>query len=420
MITEISKGIYTAAFSDIFTSKEYQFQDTQVVDVRHLVDHSGNDINYLLKAIDDAKTVYEQTGTVVIACDKGISRSRVVAIGLLTHLGMSIDESIKHVLNIANNPEINADLLFFLRSNFLKDTSDDNQINDDVIVIGSNGFVGSSLSEYLSANSFTVDKISKKNLDVQTEQLSLITKLRSSNAKTVIFCAHPSSHHTANAMAVSVQMLKNTLEACRLGKKDLIFISGMVVFQGNAFQQNEQNFTASEKLTPIPKGSYSETKYLCEKLCDAYRTNYKMQILTVRPAGLYGPKMRSEWLIPKIISKAIQNQNILTHRYTNGLPAFELVHIEDFCDAIRIVLTKGIHEDSLNIGSHMLITTANLADIISKLCKSKSSITLLDINEPIRNIVSISGVLDQNGWKPKITLEKGLLSCISAIEKIDE
>lgn len=418
MITEISKGIYTAAFSDVFISKENRFKDTQIVDVRHLVDHSGNDINYLLKVIDDAKTVYEQHGTVVIACDRGISRSRVVAIGLLTHLGMSIDESIKHVLNIANNPDINADLLFLLRSYFLKDVSDNKQVKKDVIVIGSNGFVGSSLSEYLSANSFTIDKISKKDLDVQTEQLSLITRLRSSNAKTVILCAHPSSHHTANAMAVSVQMLKNTLEACRLGEKDLIFISSMAVFQGNAFQHSERNFSASEKLTPIPRGSYSETKYLCEKLCDAYRTNYKMKILTVRPAGLYGPKMRFQWLIPKIISKALQNQKIVTHRYTNGLPAFELVHINDFCDAIKIILTKGIDKGSLNIGSHMLVTTANLADVISKLCDSKSSIELLNINEHIRNIVTTSDTLDQYGWKPKITLEKGLLSCISAIEKI--
>ncbi len=86
MITEISKGIYTAPFSEIFTSKDFQFKAEQVIDIRHLVDRSGNDINYLLKAIDDAKTVYQQNGVVVIACDRGISRSRVVAIGLLTKL----------------------------------------------------------------------------------------------------------------------------------------------------------------------------------------------------------------------------------------------------------------------------------------------------------------------------------------------
>ena len=414
MITEINKGIYTAAFSEIFASKDCQFKSEQIIDVRHLVDHSGNNINYLLKAIDDAKTVYQQNGTVVIACDRGISRSRVVAIGLLTRLGMSIDEAIEHVLKVTKNPEINADLLLFLRSHFLTETQVDRQMTKDIVVIGSNGFVGTALSEYLSANSFSVDRINKKDLDVQKEHLRLVTRLQSSNAKTVILCAHPSSYHTANAMAASVQMLKNTLEACRLLEKDFIFISGMVVYQGNAFQQDKSNFSAPEKLTPIPRGNYSETKYLCENLCDAYRINYQMKILTIRPAGLYGPGMRSEWLIPKLISKALHNESLITHRYTNGLPAFELVHIDDFCEAIELIIRKGIHEVPINIGSHSLVTTADLANMISRLCKSKSTTELLDISEPIRNIVTTPGVLDQYGWKPRITLEKGLHSCILA------
>ncbi len=418
MISEISKGIYTAPFSEIFASKDFQFKAEHVIDIRHLVDRSGNDINYLLKAIDDAKTVYQQNGVVVIACDRGISRSRVVAIGLLTKLGMSIDDAIEHVLKVTENPDINAELLLLLRSYFLKEVQVDSQVEKDFVVIGSDGFVGAALSEYLSENSFAVDKINKKDLDVQKEPLRLVKRLQSSNAKTAILCAHPSAHHTSNAMAASVQMLKNTLEACRLVKKDLIFISSMVVYQGNAFQQGECNFHAPEKLTPIPRGTYSETKYLGEKICDAYRTNYQIKILTVRPAGLYGPRMRPQWLIPKLISKALQNEGLITHRYTNGLPAFELVHIDDFCEAIKLILTKDIHGGPINIGTHNLDTTADLADMISRLCESKSTTELLDISVPIRNVVTTPGVLDQYGWKPRITLEKGLLSCISAIRQM--
>ena len=122
--------------------------------------------------------------------------------------------------------------------------------------------------------------------------------------------------------------------------------------------------------------------------------------------------MRSEWLIPKLISKALENQDLITHRYTNGLPAFELVHIDDFCNAIKFIINKGIDEGPINIGSHRLVTTADLATTISRLCKSKSATELLDISEPIRNIVTKSGVLDQQGWKPRITLEEGLHSCI--------
>jgi len=413
LITEIKKGIYTAAFSEIFSSKNYQFKLEDVIDVRDLVDHSGNNINYILKAIDDAKTIYHQKGLVVIACDKGISRSRVVAIGLLSQLGMSIDDAIEHVLKVSQNPEINAELLLPLRSYFLKDKHIDHQRINDVIVLGSEGFVGSALSKYLSENSFTVEKISKKDLNVKTEHLKFIIRLQSSSAKTVILAAHPASHHTTNAMAESIQIMKNTLEACRLGEKDLIYISGMPVYQGNAFQQNECDFQISEKVVPIPRGTYSETKHLCENLCDVYRKNYHMKIWTVRPAAVYGPRMRPEWLIPKLISKALQNQRLTTHRYRNGLPSFELVHIDDFCKAIELIIRKDVSEVQINIGSHVLSTTAEIANVISRLLKSKSDIKLLDINQEIRNVVSIQGVLEQYGWKPRINIEEGLLSCIS-------
>lgn len=415
MITKISDGIYTASFSEIADSKE-EFKDDQIVDVRHLVDRSGNDINDLLKAIDDAKTIYQQKGRVVITCDMGISRSRVVAIGLLTKLGMPVDDAIKHVLKTSQNSEINTELLLFLRSYFFK-TNANNQTTKDIIVIGSNGFIGSTLSKYLDTNSFAVDKINKKDLDVQIDQLGLVMRLQLSTAKTVILCTHPLSYHTVNAMSSSIQMLKNTLEACRLTNKNFIFISSMNIFQGNAFQQSECDFSVSEKLMPIPRGTYSETKYLCEKLCDVYRTNYQMKILIVRPSGLYGIKMRPQWLIPKLISKALQNQILITHKYTNGLPAFELLHINDFCEAIKLILKKEIYEGSINIGTHSLITTLDLAKMISRLCQSKSTTELLEINEPIKNIVTMPGILDQYGWKSKITLEEGLSSYISTIRR---
>ena len=423
MITLIDEGIYTSAFQDIIDCGKYGLSIINVVDVRHIVDRAGNDISYLLESIDKAKAIYREHGNVLIACDMGVSRSRVVAIGLLASLGRNIDEAISLVLTSANNPEINPDLLFLLKNHFSVSNLKSNlhiEIGDGVIVLGSKGFVGSSLLRYLENKEIPTIGLSSKDIDIKDEFIKLVNILNSISQKYVVLCAHPPSHHTAKALADSVLILKNTLEACRIANKNLIFISSMVTYLGNAHLADKLIYEADEQKNTSPYGTYSESKYLCEKLIDAYRINYGMSVLVIRPCGLYGQTMRPQWLIPKLIDKALRGETIVTHRYRNGLPSFELLYIYDLCSAISTLLRVNSNPRVVNVGSHALITTYELAGMITKLCNSSSEIKLLDISDNVRNIVTVPGYIDEIGWKAEVTLEDGLLSCINHLSKITQ
>ena len=415
MIKFIDKGIYTAAYQDLIPIDRSEFKIEQIVDVRHLVDKSGNNISYILKCISDAKRVLQSQDKVVIACDMGISRSRVIAIGLLADLGREINDSISHVLSTCGYPEINPDLLFLLKQYYSKEGSYEKEEIEDVVVLGSSGFLGSVLTEFLSTQGLKVGGISRNNIDLKRDPIGLITRLQLSTAKKVILCVHPSSHHTSSSLADALHITRHTLEACRISKKELLYISSMAVYFGNAHLERNHQYIANETDHAVPRGAYSEAKYLCERLIDSYQINYGVKSTIIRPCGLYGPSMRPQWLIPKLIHLALSDQAIFTHRYGNGLPTFELLFINDFCEALLVLLLGGCEQTYINVGCHSLISTSELANLIVRLCNSKSATNLLDISDQVYNIVSSYGTIDKLRWSPKTSIEDGLRLCINSI-----
>ena len=69
--------------------------------------------------------------------------------------------------------------------------------------------------------------------------------------------------------------------------------------------------------------------------------------------------------------------------------------------------------ETINIGSHKLISTFELAALIKSITQSSSHISLLDISDSSRNVLSIPGYIDRLGWEPKILLKDGLKMSIS-------
>lgn len=416
MITQITTDIFTGAFQDVYECHIYGLMPCHVVDVRHIVDKDGNDISYIIKAIRFARSILNEHGRVLITCDMGVSRSRVIAIGLLAELGNDIDDCISLVLRSAKNPEINPDLLLLLRRFYISKKPKDNaravSADTGIVVLGSQGFVGSALMRCLTKNQVNSIGLSRREINIKDESVKLLTILDSLDQSTVILCAHPPSHHTAKALSDSILMLKNTLEACRLSGKKLIYISCMIIYLGNAHSSDCYIYQADENTPAYPYGSYSETKYLCEQLIDIYRNSYDMEITVVRPCGLYGSDMRSQWLIPKLIRKALNNEDIVTHSYQNGLPSLELLHVDDFCEAITLLMNIKSVPPCLNIGSHNLITTYELAGTIIRLSKSKSARNTMNILDATYPVVSTPGFIETIGWKPEISLEAGVLACL--------
>jgi dTDP-glucose 4,6-dehydratase len=120
-----------------------------------------------------------------------------------------------------------------------------------------------------------------------------------------------------------------------------------------------------EEITPYaPNSPYSAAKASSDFLVRAYHHTYGMNVTTSNCSNNYGPKQHNEKLIPVIIRKAINGENIPI--YGDGKNIRDWLYVLDHCKGIDLVYHKGIIGETYNIGGRNEKT--NL-DIVNHICE---------------------------------------------------
>lgn len=102
--------------------------------------------------------------------------------------------------------------------------------------------------------------------------------------------------------------------------------------------------------TPLnPNSPYSVSKASADMLGRAYHRTYGLPVITVRPSNNYGYWQYPEKLVPVVIVKALNNENVPV--YAQGLNVREWLYVSDCADAVFRILEKGKAGDIYNIGS---------------------------------------------------------------------
>lgn len=184
------------------------------------------------------------------------------------------------------------------------------------------------------------------------------------------------------------------------------------------------SFTEESSLNP--SSPYSASKSAADLLALAYHKTYGLDIVITHSSNNYGPNQHPEKLMPKIINRAINFENIPI--YGDGSNVREWTHVIDNVRAVRMVMEKGLSGERYNIGSGIEISNIELT---KKLChmideirgvfaKPRSSLIQFVPDRPahdIRYSVDSSKVRSELGWKPEIPLEDGLLMTIKWYSK---
>lgn len=408
MIRWITENLGTAKRDDV-NDKEYS-----VVDVRDLVDKEGNSDQAILEKIKAAVDLLKQNHKVVICCDYGISRSNAIAIGVIVKcFDYNFDEAVKFVMERTGETAVNIGILNSVRR-VLEINGKDNMSNNNIrlLITGGKGFIGSSLSTKLEKDyNLVVPTRQEVNLLEGPIKLDLIVK--NSGADTIIHLANPRKYTTTESMGESLVMLKNVLDVCRENHVNLLYLSSWVVYSG----YNTSYLIASESLPLRPKGTYGETKALCETLLNEYRDIYDFNIYSLRLSPVYGVGSDKPKFIHTFFQKALKNETIFTHKYLNGLPVLDLIHIDDVVRAIECVIkAKPPSSFDLNIGFGIGYSTFEIAKMIKEMCESNSAIMHHEINDFVANIVmDISKAEKVFGWRPTITIKDGLKEIMDCI-----
>ena len=101
--------------------------------------------------------------------------------------------------------------------------------------------------------------------------------------------------------------------------------------------------------TPLaPNSPYSASKAAADCLVRAYFHTFGLPVLTTRCSNNYGPYHFPEKLIPLFITNLIEGKPVPL--YGDGLNVRDWLYVEDHCDAVWAVLTRGRPGEVYNVG----------------------------------------------------------------------
>jgi len=162
--------------------------------------------------------------------------------------------------------------------------------------------------------------------------------------------------------------------------------------------------------TPIHTSSpYSASKASSDLLVQAYHRTYKLPVTISRCSNNYGPYHFPEKLIPLVISRVLKNESIPV--YGKGENVRDWLYVEDHCEAIDLIIRKGLVGEVYNIGGHNEKTNLEVVKLIlQNLNRTEALITYVTdrAGHDLRYAIDATKITNSLGWIPKTKFENGI------------
>ena len=174
--------------------------------------------------------------------------------------------------------------------------------------------------------------------------------------------------------------------------------------------------------TPIaPNSPYSASKASADLIARSYFHTFGLPLNITRCSNNYGPYQFPEKLIPLMINNCLHDKVLPV--YGDGLQIRDWLHVEDHCDAIMAVLTKGQAGEVYNIGGNCEYANIDIVKIILRLLNKPESLISYVKDRPghdHRYAIDNTKIKTELGWSPAYTFESGIEKTIQWYLENDE
>ncbi len=189
------------------------------------------------------------------------------------------------------------------------------------------------------------------------------------------------------------------------------------------FGSLEKDDPAFSETTPYsPRSPYSASKAASDHLVRAYYHTYGLPVSITNCSNNYGPYQFPEKLVPLMILNALNGKPLPI--YGDGQQVRDWLYVEDHCDAIWQVATRGEVGETYNIGGGNQPPNMEVVDTI---CDILDELAADSPNKPHRQLkqyvtdrpghdrryaMDIRKIESELGWRPKQTLSTGMLKTV--------
>ena len=209
-------------------------------------------------------------------------------------------------------------------------------------------------------------------------------------------------------------------EARRAGTKELLFLGSSCVYPRESPQPIREEYLLTGPLEPANEG-YALAKIAGLRMAQYYAKQYGTRAICPMPTNLYGTNDNFHpehshvlsALVRKFCDAVAEGKKSVTV-WGTGSARREFLHVDDFAEAVLLLIEKWPSPDIINVGTGQDVTIRELAELIA----TKSGFTgdiEWDTSMPDgmpRKLLDISKITAL-GFRPRISLEQGVEQTIA-------
>jgi len=222
--------------------------------------------------------------------------------------------------------------------------------------------------------------------------------------------------YRADFLYENLQIQNNIIHSSYLnGVKKLMFLGSSCIYPKLAPQPLKEDYLLTGLLEPTNE-PYAIAKIAGIKMCDAYRSQYGCNYISVMPTNLYGYNdnyhPQNSHVLPALIRRfheaRINNLPDVTI-WGTGSPKREFLFADDLAEACYYLMQNYDEEGLVNIGTGEDVSIKDLALLIKDIIGYEGEIKF-DTSKPDgtpRKLMDVSK-LHNRGWHHKIELRDGI------------
>ncbi|MES2778091.1 MAG: GDP-L-fucose synthase [Bacteroidota bacterium] len=296
------------------------------------------------------------------------------------------------------------------------------QLSDKIYIAGHRGMVGSAIYRRLKAEGF-INFVTRTSVELDLRNQQSVIDFFAAEKPDYVFLAAAkvggilaNNTYRADFIYENLAVQNNVIHQSYVnGVKKLMFMGSSCIYPKLAPQPLKEEYLLTGLLEETNE-PYAIAKIAGIKMCDAYRSQYGCNFISVMPTNLYGPNdhydLNNSHVLPALIRKfheAKVNQHPEVILWGSGMPMREFLYADDLADACFFLMQEYDEPGLINIGTGVDQTIKELA-LLVKETVGYQGVIIQDTSKPDgtpRKLMDVSK-LHSLGWKHKISLEQGL------------
>src|SRR6187431_953520 len=251
-------------------------------------------------------------------------------------------------------------------------------INDKIYIAGHRGMVGSAILRRLKKDGFEnfVFRTSDE-LDLRNQQAVADFFVKEKPGYVFLAAAKvggilANNTYRAEFLYDNLMIQSNVIEnSYKTGFKKLMFLGSSCIYPKLAPQPLKEEYLLTGLLEHTNE-PYAIAKIAGIKMCDAYRSQYSCNFISVMPTNLYGPNdnydLKTSHVLPALIRKfheAKSRAGSVTC-WGSGKPLREFLYADDLASACVFLMQRYSDEQFINVGYGSDISIRDVAAVVQR------------------------------------------------------